>query len=424
MRIAIVLCLVSVTGLAAVDQFGCVGPEAAPAGPPEPAARLIDLQWEARQPMPTARFGHGAAVANGLVYCVGGYSSSRLTLNEVYDPAGDSWAVKAPMDSMRNGCAGAAAAGRVYIAGGYNGVRRMNFVEEYDPAVNTWRGLAPMLYERTVPAAAGLEDMLYVCAGFAGGAVYPRTVERYDPGTATWDTVAPMPTGRAGPGAAVIDGKLYVCGGWTGTEPPLNTVEAYDPASNTWTVLPPMPTGRMYLSAAAVDGYLFCVGGQISFNGPQVDIVEVFDTRTGTWSTATPMPSARASLGAVAVGGALYSIGGSSGGSAQNGNYRGELLSALAGPGSGPALRVQFTRNPVRRGAGAALTLPADLAYAARLRVYDARGALVRQQDCGTGGRAVWDGRDSRGMPVPAGVYLCRVESARGAGSGRLVVVD
>lgn len=423
MRVVVLIFLVVVTGLAAVDQFGCVGPETGPAGQSGSAGRLIDLWWEAKQPMPTARFGHAAAVENGLVYCVGGYAGSRLTLNEVYDPAGDSWTVKAPMDSMRNGCAGAAVAGRVYVAGGYNGVRRLNFVEEYDPAANTWRGLAPMRYERTVPVAAGLGDRLYVCGGFAGTNLYPRTVERYDPATATWDTVAPMPTGRAGPGAAVLDGKLYVCGGWTGVEPPLATVEMYDPASNSWTVLPPMPTGRMYLAAAAVDGYLFCMGGQVSFSGPQVDIVEVFDPRTNSWSTTTPMPMARASLGGVAVGGALYSIGGSSGG-VQNGNYRGELLSALTGPGSLPAMRVEFSCNPVRRGAGAVLRLSTGPAGAVRLSVYDARGTRLWEQEFATSNRVEWDGRDSGGRPVPAGVYLCRLESARGGGSGRLVVID
>lgn len=57
MRITLILCLLSVIGLAVTDEFGCVGPEGRPSFPASPASRLVDLQWEAKQPMPTARFG-------------------------------------------------------------------------------------------------------------------------------------------------------------------------------------------------------------------------------------------------------------------------------------------------------------------------------------------------------------------------------
>ena len=41
-----------------------------------------------------------------------------------------------------------------------------------------------------------------------------------------------------------------------------------------------------------------------------------------------------------------------------------------------------------------------------RLRIYDASGQLVRSLD-GARNRATWDGRDSQGREVPAGIYHC-----------------
>jgi N-acetylneuraminic acid mutarotase len=418
MSIVLVLLLVSAAGPGSVDESGCVGPQDPGVPATSPASRLVELQWEAKQPLPTARFGPGVAAEGGLVYCVGGYGGTRLTTNEVYDPAGDSWFTKAPMDSMRNGCAGAAAGGRVYIVGGYNGVRRLDLVEEYDPAGEEWRSLTPMLYERTVPAAVGLEGKLYVVGGFTGDTLcpFPRTVERYDPATATWDTVAPMPTGRSGPGAAVLDGKLYVCGGWIGTEPTLTTVEMYDPAGDSWTTLAPMPTGRMYLAATASSGYLFALGGQLTFNGPQVDIVEAYDPRTNSWSTSTAMPIARGSLGAATVDGSIYSVAGYNAGSIQPENYRGEVQSALAEQRPATGGKTALGQRVVRR--GAMVHLPTVGAPAAPVAVFDARGKRVRELDRG----ADWDCRDARGVLIPAGVYLCRAESA--GVTVRLVVVD
>lgn len=417
MGIVFVLLLASALSPTFVDESGCVGPQGQAIRPAAPSARFVELEWEARQSMPTARFGPGVAAEGGLVYCVGGYGGSRLTVNEVYDPAGDSWFTKAPMDSMRNGCAGAAAGGRVYVVGGYNGVRRMDLVEEYDPAGDEWRALPPMLYGRTVPAAAGLEGKLYVVGGFQSPE-YPTTVERYDPGTGTWDTVAPLPTGRSGPGAAVLDGKLYVCGGWIGSEPTLTTVEMYDPATGTWTTLPPMPTGRMYLAAAACNGYLFALGGQLTFNGPQVDIVEAYDPRTNSWSTAASMPMPRASLGAASIGTSIYSVAGYAGGAAQAENYCGEVLSAVAEPRRPSASAASFSQSVVRRGAVVRLGSGAD---DGPVGVYDTRGTLMRTLDSGAGG-ASWDGRDAQGRLVPAGVYLCR--PGQSGTPARVVLVD
>jgi len=77
-------------------------------------------------------------------------------------------------------------------------------------------------------------------------------------------------------------------------------------------------------------------------------------------------------------------------------------------PGAGPAaLRIapNPARGPVR------FTLPAG-ARAVAVNVYSVNGALVARVPVGTGGEALWDGRDRDARPLPSGVYLARVEGS------------
>ncbi|MDH3196686.1 MAG: T9SS type A sorting domain-containing protein [Candidatus Krumholzibacteria bacterium] len=92
-------------------------------------------------------------------------------------------------------------------------------------------------------------------------------------------------------------------------------------------------------------------------------------------------------------------------------------------PSVAPILRTY--PNPFASRAVIAYTLPA--ASPVDLRIYDARGRLVATLEegwrPGGGHRATWDGRDTRGGPVPSGVYFCRLETATGAITRRLVLL-
>ena len=63
-----------------------------------------------------------------------------------------------------------------------------------------------------------------------------------------------------------------------------------------------------------------------------------------------------------------------------------------------------------------------------RIRIYDPRGALVRELYRGVAGagenRIVWDGRNDRGEPVPSGVYFFALDvDGRPAGRHKLTLV-
>lgn len=66
---------------------------------------------------------------------------------------------------------------------------------------------------------------------------------------------------------------------------------------------------------------------------------------------------------------------------------------------------------------------PADGAEQATLDVLDLSGRRVRSIEGDARAGIVWDGRSASGVPLPAGVYLYRLVSARGTWSGRSVLV-
>jgi hypothetical protein len=77
--------------------------------------------------------------------------------------------------------------------------------------------------------------------------------------------------------------------------------------------------------------------------------------------------------------------------------------------------------NPFREGTRIELSRPDAVT---RARVYSAAGRLVRALPTGdhkSGASVTWDGRDSLGRAVPAGVYFVRVEARGGAAVERLV---
>jgi flagellar hook assembly protein FlgD len=59
------------------------------------------------------------------------------------------------------------------------------------------------------------------------------------------------------------------------------------------------------------------------------------------------------------------------------------------------------------------------------IRIVDASGNLV-QIIQGTGGSAVWDGKNTQGQRVASGVYtaLCNTKSGKGHGTVKILIIN
>src|SRR5438034_966710 len=133
-------------------------------------------------------------------------------------PGGGSWTTKAPMPTARFGLGAAAVNGVLYAVGGANGGGDLATVEAYDPVTNTWTTQAPMPTARYSLGVGVVNGILYAVGGANNGG-FLATLEAYDPSTATWTTQAPMPTARYELGVDGIIGTLYAVGGWNNAGP-------------------------------------------------------------------------------------------------------------------------------------------------------------------------------------------------------------
>jgi hypothetical protein len=72
-----------------------------------------------RNPLPTARSGHGAVLVGNRIFVMGGEGTNRVFgQNEAYDIGQDSWEQFAPMATPRHGLGAVAIGETVYVAGG------------------------------------------------------------------------------------------------------------------------------------------------------------------------------------------------------------------------------------------------------------------------------------------------------------------
>jgi N-acetylneuraminic acid mutarotase len=225
--------------------------------------------WTYKRAMPTPRHYFATAVSQNKIYCIGGYLNNGTVtrVNEVYDPATDTWENKAPMRTTRIDLTANAANGRIYLMGGYVPAHytTQNFSssfltlnEVYDPATDSWTIKAPLLTATSGYASAIVDNKIYVISS--------NLNQIYDPATDKWSIGAPSPSrtsyGEAGATTGVNAPKrIYVLGqDFSFSEPPyVNRV--YDPATDTWTVGAALPTGRNGFGVAVVNDTLYVIGG-------------------------------------------------------------------------------------------------------------------------------------------------------------------
>ena len=226
------------------------------------------------------------------------------------------WGNRASLVEPNSEMAVALLDGKIYVVGGYPSTRiSVDTVQVYDIKSDSWRVTTP--YPTTInhASAVGLDGVLYVIGGQtnAGGrnrkSSYTSAVYAFGPKTGKWTARAPMPTARSAMAHAVIGGRIFVAGG----RPPRgHDFAAYDPKADKWMSLPDLPTARNHMAAAAVGGKLYVAGGRFGggFRSEITAVLEMYDPVTNKWTAKRPMSEARSGLNGIAVNGCFHTFGG------------------------------------------------------------------------------------------------------------------
>ena len=243
----------------------------------------VTNRWSSKPALPVGLHHAGAAVLDGALYVVGGFTESGDTIwspsDRVFrfDPAGDAWTERAPLPTARGGLAVTTLQGKLFAVSGYDGRENPAAVEVYDPAIDQWSAVAPLPTPRDHLAAVTMGETVYAIGGRVRLSYRENlsTVEAYDAESNRWVPKAGMPTPRSGIAAGVVNGWLYVFGGESGAGT-FRQNERYSAEFNRWQTMAPMPTARHGLGAAAVEGYIYVLSGGPRPGGSYSRLNEVF----------------------------------------------------------------------------------------------------------------------------------------------------
>src|SRR5260370_889622 len=168
-----------------------------PAGYTLVGPTTIGNVWVSVAPMPTARNGLAAAAVNGKIYAIGGLAAglaasfNRLNQVEVYDSNSNSWSTVASMPTARDSLAAAVLNGNIYAIGGFSSNTPLDTEEVYDHVSNSWTTssaiggspgtVVPMPTARWGLAAAAVHGKVYAIGGINTMGQDGKTDEVYDP---------------------------------------------------------------------------------------------------------------------------------------------------------------------------------------------------------------------------------------------------
>ena len=149
---------------------------------------------------------------------LGALLALALLLPALAEGATGKWKRGAPLPLARGEVAAAVAEGRIYVVGGFTGtVRNSTRVEAYSPTTNSWSQEADLPVSVDHTMAAGHRGRVYVAGGYGPDRAQLTSLFAFTGDG--WTRLAPMPEPRAAGGAAIVNGKLYVVGGTTAGQP-------------------------------------------------------------------------------------------------------------------------------------------------------------------------------------------------------------
>jgi hypothetical protein len=250
--------------------------------------------WEARAPLPIATGELIGAAVDERPVLTGGLGPEWSVSSRVftYDPAGDVWEGLPDLPAPLNHHAAAVANGILYVMGGAtdfaHGMVERPDVYALSPGASAWEERAPMPEARWGHGAAAIDGKIYVAGGRRPE---DAALMVYDPETDRWDLGPEMPTPRDHLGVVALDGLLYAVGGRVGSQN-VGAAQVFDPETEGWTSAPDLPTPRSGMAVAVVSGRIHTAGGEDLEAGSVFDTHEAFDPLAEEWITLPPLPQA------------------------------------------------------------------------------------------------------------------------------------
>ena len=196
--------------------------------------------WSTGVPLPAPACAAVAAVANGVLFVIGGSldDAGFTVLNSVwaYSPKTKRWSARAPMPTARDGAVAVVVNNTIYIIGGNGGSTGagptpLATVESYIPATDTWQEESPLLTAKVSTSAGRLGS---TTSGFtiidADGYLTSADTgdnEAFNVATNSWSALTPDSTLREAACFGTIGSRLYVAGGWNGSSV-INSAESFN----------------------------------------------------------------------------------------------------------------------------------------------------------------------------------------------------
>jgi N-acetylneuraminic acid mutarotase len=271
--------------------------------------------WKRGAPLPLARGEVAAAVAEGRIYVIGGFTAQgeNSTTVQAFNPGTNTWSQEADLPLPVDHTMAAGYRGRVYVAGGY-GPGRSRLTTLFAFMGDGWTRLASMPEQRAAGGAAIVNGKLYVVGGTTGSTIgaAPTTLAKtmlvYDIARDRW-TSRRGPTPREHLGVTALGGKIYAVAGRTaGFDTNMRVVEVFNPRTGRWSKLPRVPGKRGGTGAAGTGRWIVSVGGEAPSG--TIRTAYRYDVKRRRWSRLPNLPTARHGLGVAAVGGKVYVLGG------------------------------------------------------------------------------------------------------------------
>ena len=161
------------------------------------------------------------------------------------------WTTLAQAPTPRTEVAAALADGRIYVIGGYTADgATVATVEVLDVASGRWEGGPDLPVAVNHAMASTVDDTVYVFGGYLAGNVPTTTAFRLEGDR--WRAVTPLPEGRAAGTAVAIDRVVYVAGGIAPGGGLAGAMLHFDTASNEWRTVPGPPTPREHLGGGSL----------------------------------------------------------------------------------------------------------------------------------------------------------------------------